>query len=282
MSPARSTGTPISIVREARRPQIPADGLELESGAEDLKATSRGDLALNPGGGVLGEFSGVLQIELPFDLLTIILNGLDTQVQFFRNIARFFPLADQLEDFQLAVAEAFYRRFVDIVLTADLLLEHLCREAIANVNGPSQDSPNGRQNLFQRLFLHEVTQGTCAESDFGINRFVVHAYHQHWQPGILRFNVAHQLQSTAVFERNVRYYQVRLEPVDGVHGAGRIFLLTAHDKVGLAIYELGDAKAHHRVIIHQQDPRAVVLHVSLFGLSHGVQFCLQFRLQCWA
>ncbi len=246
MSPARSTGTPISIVREARRPQIPADGLELESGAEDLKATSRGDLALNPGGGVLGEFSGVLQIELPFDLLTIILNGLDTQVQFFRNIARFFPLADQLEDFQLAVAEAFYRRFVDIVLTADLLLEHLCREAIANVNGPSQDSPNGRQNLFQRL---------------------------------LRFNVAHQLQSTAVFERNVRYYQVRLEPVDGVHSAGRIFLLTAHDKVGLAIYELGDAKAHHRVIIHQQDPRAVVLHVSLFGLSHGVQFCLQFRFQ---
>ena len=80
--------------REPRRPQVPAAGLELESGAEDLKATSRGDLALNPGGGVLGEFSGVLQIELPFDLLTIILNGLDTQVQFFRNIARFFPLAD--------------------------------------------------------------------------------------------------------------------------------------------------------------------------------------------
>ena len=107
----------------------------------------------------------------------------------------------------------------------------------------------------------------------------MHAYHQHWQPGILRLNVAHQLQSAAVFQRNVRNHQIRLERVDGVHSAGRIFLLTAHDKVGLAIYELGDPEAHHRVIIHQQDPRAVVLHVSLFGLSHGVQFCLQFRFQ---
>ena len=73
----------------------------------------------------MGEFSGVFQIELPFDLLAIIFNGLDTQVQFFGNITRFLPLPDQLEHFQLPVAKPLYRGFIDIVLTADLLLEHL-------------------------------------------------------------------------------------------------------------------------------------------------------------
>ncbi len=121
----------------------------------------------------MGKFSRVFQIELPLDLFAIIFDGFDAQVQFLCNIARLFPLPDQLEHFQLAVAESLYRGFVDVILTTHLLLEHLCREAVTDINGPSQHSPNGRQNLFQCLLLHEVTQGTCAESDFGINRLAL-------------------------------------------------------------------------------------------------------------
>src|SRR6266571_2654158 len=103
--------------REAKKPSNACGCLGLRLRAGELKFGLCGDLALHPGGGVLGEFSGVFQIELPFDLLAIIFNGLDTQVQFLCNIARLFTLPDQLEHFQLAVPESLYRGFVDVILT---------------------------------------------------------------------------------------------------------------------------------------------------------------------
>src|SRR5439155_11934889 len=109
--------------REAKKPSNTCGSLGIRVWSGWLEISLRRDLALHPGGGVLGEFSSVFQIELPFDLLAILFNGLDTQVQFFRNITRFLPLPDQLEHFQLPVAKPLYRGFIDIVLTADLLLE---------------------------------------------------------------------------------------------------------------------------------------------------------------
>src|SRR5689334_6547364 len=60
----------------------------------------------HPGSRVLSQFRGTLKSELPLDLLAVILNGLHAQMQFLGDLPRLLPSPDQLEDLQLAVAQA--------------------------------------------------------------------------------------------------------------------------------------------------------------------------------
>ena len=85
------------------------------------------------------------------------------------------------------------------------------------------------------------------------------ADHQHLQAGLLGLDIPHQLQPAAVFQGNIRDHQVRLERADGAQCLGGVFLLTAHDQVALLVDQLGDAVAHHRMVVHEQDSRPVVL-----------------------
>src|SRR5207244_8457877 len=70
-----------------------------------------GNLALDPGRGVLGEFGGVFQIELPLNLLAIIFNGLNAQVQLIGDLPRLLPLTDQLRSEERRVGKEF--RYVE-------------------------------------------------------------------------------------------------------------------------------------------------------------------------
>ena len=184
-------------------------------------------------------------------MLAVIFNGLDAQVQFVRDLPRLFPLADQLKDFQFTVAESFDRRLIDVGLAADLLLEHFGGEAVTDINGPAEHSPDGGQNLFQGLLLHEISQGARPEGNLGVNGFVMDANDEYGQTGILGLNVAHQFQAAAVFERDVGNYQTGFEAADGAHGAGGILFLPADDHIRLPINKLRNPIAHHRVIVHQ-------------------------------
>ena len=53
---------------------------------------------------MLGQLTGIAQVQLSFDLLAIILDGLDAQMEFLGNILGPLPSADELEDFQFAIA----------------------------------------------------------------------------------------------------------------------------------------------------------------------------------
>src|SRR5207249_4453306 len=150
--------------------------LELEFwsffGAWCLELFLGGNFALHPGSGVLGELARVFQIELTLNLLAIIFDRFDAQMQFVGDVARLFPLADELKDFQFTVTEYFDRRLIDVRLSADLLLQNLGGEAVADINGAAQHSPNSSQNLLQRLLLHHVTQRPGPQSNSGIDGFV--------------------------------------------------------------------------------------------------------------
>src|SRR5262249_7091848 len=67
-------------------------GFERSKTAPGLKSALR-HLFLQPGGGRLRQLGGVLEAELLFGLLTIVLNGLDAQVQFTGDLARALPAA---------------------------------------------------------------------------------------------------------------------------------------------------------------------------------------------
>ena len=60
--------------------------------------------ALHPGGRILSEFSGALQVQLVFKLFPIVLDGLDAQMQFLGDLAGLLPLTDQLQDLEFPVA----------------------------------------------------------------------------------------------------------------------------------------------------------------------------------
>jgi hypothetical protein len=84
------------------------------------------------------------------------------------------------------------------------------------------------------------------------------AHHQDGNFRILRLDVAHQFQSAAVFERDVRDHKVRLEPFDGFERLAGVFLLTANLHVLFAIDQLSHSVSDHRVIVHQENSRPFV------------------------
>src|SRR5439155_857183 len=86
---------------------------------------SDGLFPLHPGSGVMGQLGRVPEVELSLYLLAVILDGLDAQMQFLGDLAGLFPLADELEDLQFAVAQPLNGRFLDALLPADLLIDEL-------------------------------------------------------------------------------------------------------------------------------------------------------------
>lgn len=62
-------------------------------------------LADAPLNSVLHQFSGAAQRQLFLDMRLVRLHGLHTDVQFFRDLTRRVPLADEPEDFQFPVGK---------------------------------------------------------------------------------------------------------------------------------------------------------------------------------
>jgi hypothetical protein len=87
-----------------------------------ISELSGGGFPLHPGGGVLGQLGGIPEVELLFDLLTVILDGFDAEMEFRRDFLGLLPAAYQLKNLQFAVAETFHRGFLEIGLPANLLL----------------------------------------------------------------------------------------------------------------------------------------------------------------
>ena len=57
----------------------------------------------------MGQLRCALEVELLFDLLTVVFNGLDAEVQLRGDVLGLLPLTDELEDFQFTVAETLDR-----------------------------------------------------------------------------------------------------------------------------------------------------------------------------
>src|SRR4051812_40178294 len=91
--------------------------------------------SLHPGSRVLGKLRRAFQIQLSLYLFAVILDGLDAQVQLFRDLLGLFPPANELEYLHLAVAQALYRRLMDVFLASHLLLQHLRAQRVTDVNG---------------------------------------------------------------------------------------------------------------------------------------------------
>ena len=212
----------------------------------------------------------VLQVQLPLNLLAVILDGLDAQVQFGGDFLGLLPPPNQLEHLQFAVAQTFDRRFVDVGLPANLLLKHFGPERIAHVNVSAEHPTDGGRYFFQHRLFHQVARSAGPESDFRIDRLVVSADHQHRQTRMLRLDVAHQFQAAAVLERKVGDHQVGLQLLDGTQRFRGILLFTANDEVALTVDQLSNAETHHRVIVHQQDSLPVVFRPARFCPCHAL------------
>ena len=149
---------------------------------------------------MLGQFDRAFQVELLLNLLAVVLDGLDAQMQLAGNLLGLLPLPDELKHLQLPITEPLEGRLLDVLLPADLMLEHLRGERVAHIDVAAEDPANRRHDFIQGIPFHQIAERARPKGNLGVNHLIVGAHDQHRQPGILGFDVAHQLQPAAVFE----------------------------------------------------------------------------------
>ena len=92
------------------RGAAPTSGADRSNSSRQGQVKGQGEclrrqLALGPRGGVLRQLGSVGKVQLPFDLLAIILDRFDTQVQLPGDLTCALPAADQLENIQFTIRE---------------------------------------------------------------------------------------------------------------------------------------------------------------------------------
>src|ERR1051326_970122 len=225
--------------------------------------------ALDPGGGVVGQFRGAVQVELALNLFAVVFDGFDAEMEFLGDVASLFPAADELKNLEFAITQAFDGGFGDVSFSTNLLMEHASGKGVADENSSGENPTNGDQDFFEGLIFHEVAESSGAEGDFVINIFVVSADDEDGKFRILGLDVAHEFKTAAVFEGDVRDDKVWLEGGDSGKSFGSFLFFAADDEVALAIDKLSDAVANNGVVIDEQNAGAIIFCRTRFGLGHG-------------
>ena len=95
------------------------------------------------------------------------------QVQPFGDIAHVMSFADQLQNFQFAIAQSIDWR-TRIVVAMNVIVDHPIRHHRANEYFSLKDRPHRDDKLIERLTFHHVPPCTGSQRSFGVKRFVVH------------------------------------------------------------------------------------------------------------
>src|SRR5688572_2506825 len=215
-------------------------------------ARSRG-IALHPTHGEMDEFARGGELKLALDVEAMDFDSLDAEVQFFRNVPRIFAVADQLEDFKLAIGEALNACGGCLGAVSRKCLEDAGRSVRADVDLPAQDLAYRLHQLFATCLLHHVAAPARSEHTFGVKAFLMHGHHEHECLGMHRVNVANQLKSAATGQRYVYNHEIGFELRRLFDSSGRAVSFTRDSQILFAIDELRESLAHHRVIVHDED-----------------------------
>src|ERR1039458_3231682 len=113
-------------------------------------------LDFRPANGITDKVSPTHQFELVLDICAVHFDGLNAQMKVLGNLARPLALSDELEDFELAVREAFHRRMGDLRPVPGEDLQYLGGSLIARVYLPTQDLADSPHQQLAALLLHDV------------------------------------------------------------------------------------------------------------------------------
>src|ERR1017187_1794081 len=100
-------------------------------------------LDLRPANGITDQVGPAHQFELVLDIRAVHFDGLNAQMKVLGDLAGPLALPDELEDFELAVGEAFHRRMGDLCPVPGEDLQYLGGHLLADVYLPTQDLADG-------------------------------------------------------------------------------------------------------------------------------------------
>ena len=123
---------------------------------------------------------------------------------------------------------------------------------VADVNLPSQDLANGLHQDFSALLLHHVAAAAGAQDPLGVKGFVVHGDDQDGQARLECLHILDQLQAMLVREGDVHERKVRSGAGNKLKGLLRSLGFATGHQIWLVVNQLGQALAHHRVVIHDE------------------------------
>jgi hypothetical protein len=127
----------------------------------------------------------------------------------------------------------------DVLGQGELAAEHLADGA---------DEPLGGRALA------DVPLGAGADRALREERLLAHRQHEHGQVGAERTDLADEIDTVAVPQRDVGDDEVRLRRLDELHRIGGRRGLAADDEVGLVEDHVDDPAAHERMILDHEDP----------------------------
>ncbi len=133
------------------------------------------------------------------------------------------------------------------------LAEQPARHPVADVDLAGQHPAQRDQHLLGRLLLHQVGARAGAQRPLGVERLVVHRQDHHRDGDVAGAEVLDQLEAVGSVQREVDDGDVGLQRVDAVERRGGVGGLAADLEVGLLVDELGQAAAHDRVIVNDED-----------------------------
>ncbi len=191
-------------------------------------------ILFDPIKGASEEFFAVADVQLLFHAEAVRFDGFGTDVEPLGNLLNFQAIADELEDFQLAIGEAFFGTAALLERTAAVNAgEQFFGHGFAEVNFPLQDSPNRVHDLVGRLIFGDVAQGSGLQNAFGVQRLLIHRPDQHPHGLAAGFESLDEIESIAGLQPNVDDGHIGLGLADELQGLGQLGRFAAHQQIGV-------------------------------------------------
>src|SRR3981189_3354168 len=114
-----------------------------------------------------------------------------------------------MQDLQLPIAQAIDGVGRHIATASDGPLSyHVASNIVRNVDFAIEHPAQRDQYLFAGGMLHDVTVGADRQQPFCIDALIVTREHEDRQPPVVSAYVAHQLDSVALIESDVRDHDI--------------------------------------------------------------------------
>src|SRR5947207_15057062 len=200
-----------------------------------------------------------MHAKFALDVFTMALDRLRAQIQGFSNLSCTKSRTKQLENVDLAVGQIFDAGVVALTLMGILprcferFLEGEHGDFPAHINFAVHNLADGREELFVRCVLHQITAGASAQGPLGKKSFLKLGKHEDPQFGVLYLKRLNKFQRVPGAQLQTKQDQVRFASrKDALHrrdGVG----VAAGDYVELLFNQVNGALTEKGIIFYIQD-----------------------------
>ena len=150
-------------------------------------------------------------------MCTVCLHRLGAEMQQLRDLTHFVPFADQLENFQFAVAQALNCVDLAFGLAMGEFCDHLCGHCRAEIRAPIKNFADRLDHVGHRLVFHDIAVRSGTQRAQCIKRFVMHREHQNRQARKFGADILDQLNAIGAGQTEIDNRHVGLQFPNHLH-----------------------------------------------------------------